>query len=381
MGWKENACIEDATFGSVQMKLAIAVNHSWPHCGGSETVVKQVSEGLTEKYGFECIVISTTTKNEFANNGVKYLPCPNNHLDFYKQINGCDHLLIYSDLFVHWPRIMHDLSKTPCPVTLAPVGMNGGIKKSNVMGNLKRQHEKLRFICHTKEYHDHVVLREIGANVHIIPNAIDLDEFDNCEHIDVFKKYTIDKDKINVLNVSNFFPDKGQDIIPNALVGQGKQFNITFIASSTNINISKQLKDRTMKSCESYMDAKILEDLPRKEIINFFKQADVFAFPSLIESFGIVPMESMAAGTPWVAYPVGNMKNFKGGKLVDEGFSAGANGKINPVSSISFRDKLFDISFNKELNKQLGKEGRLQIEEEYNLKTVIPKYKEVICGG
>ena len=363
------------------MKLAIAVNHSYPNIGGSETVVKQVSEGLTKKYGFECIVISTTTKKAFEHNGVRYLSCPNNHIAFYEQIKNCDHLLIYSDLFVHWPRIIHEISRCPCPTTLAPVGMNGALKKSMIMGNLKRQHEKLRFICHTKGYHDHRILEEMGANVHLIPNAIDLDEFDNCEYVDVFQKYMIDKDKINVLNVSNFFPDKGQEIIPNALTGQGREFNITFLASSSNLQISKQLKDRTIKACGSYLDAKIFEDLPRKEVINFFKQADVFAFPSLIESFGIVPMEAMAGSTPWVAYPVGNMKNFRGGKLVEKGVTVNPNGRVNPGVSSPFRDKLFEVSLDKELNRRLGEEGRKQVEEEYSLETVMPKYKEVICGG
>lgn len=364
------------------MKLAIAVNHSWPHCGGSETVVKQVSEGLAEKYGFECIVISTTTKSQFSYNGVKYLPCPNNHLDFYRQIESCDHLLVYSDLFIHWPRIIHNVSKVPCSLTLAPVGLNGGLRKSVVMGNLKKQHKSIKFICHTNGYHDYRILSEIGANVCLIPNAIDLDEFDKCEYIDVFKKYNIDKEKINILNVSNFFPDKGQEIIPRAMQGLEKECNLTFISSSINLQISKQLKERTIKSCGNYMDAKFFENIPRVELINFFKQADVFAFPSLIESFGIVPMESMAARTPWVAYPVGNMVNFKGGKLVDRGFSVNSNGKINDKSESwsVFRDYLMEIALNEKLKKQLSEEGRNQVEEEYCLKKVLKKYKEFICG-
>lgn len=365
------------------MKIVFAVNHSWPSIGGSETVVKQVSEGFVEHYGYDCVVISTTTKAPFEYNGVRYLPCPNNHLAMYNMLHDCDQLLVYSDLFVHWPRMIHDISKVPCPVTLAPVGLNGALRKGVIMGNLKKQTDKLRFICHTDGYHDYRILTEMGADVHLIPNAINLEEFDNCEEVDVFQKYDIDKDKINLLNVSNFYPDKGQQLISSMLAGLEDKCNITLISSGNRHGFNNQLRSMTRRTLESKgVDYKTLEDIPREDTVNFFKQADLFVFPSLIESFGIVPMEAMAGRTPWVAYPVGNMKNFKGGKIVDEEISVGLDGKISTRED-SFRifsNKIAEIVLDEELKVKLGEEGRKQIEEEYCLKAVLPKYKEVICG-
>lgn len=44
--------------------------------------------------------------------------------------------------------------------------------------------------------------------------------------------------------------------------------------------------------------------LPRTELARVYAAADVFAFPSRSETFGLVMLESMATGTPVAAYPV-----------------------------------------------------------------------------
>ena len=366
------------------MKIAIAVNHSHPHVRGSETVTKQIAEGLTSKFGYDCTIFSTTTSDPFEHNGVKYKKCFNNHMDFLKQVNGnFDRLLVYSDLFVHWPRLVHNISAVKCPVILAPVGLNGALKRSTIMSKMKTFKDKLKFIVHTDGYHDQRILEDMGAEVYCIPNAIDLNEFDNCEEIDVLSKYEIREGRLNILNVSNFFPNKGQDILPSALGGIESKANVILISSAQSYMLNKQLRSRAKRGFESaQIHARLLEDIPRNEIINFYRQCDVFVFPSLIESFGIVPMEAMACRKPWVSFPVGNMKNFKGGKLVKEGFSVNMEGKITPqqASLHRFGVEVHRLVTDQNLREELGLEGRKQIEQEYSLDVVIDKYKEVICG-
>lgn len=366
------------------MKIAIAVNHSWPHVGGSETVTRQIAEGLVRKCGFECTIFSATTKTSFEHNGVKYRNCHNNHLHFLKEVNGnFDRLLIYSDLFVHWPRIIHNLSAVKCPVILAPVGMNAALSKSMIMSKLKKQKGNLKFIIHTRGYRDHKMLEDINVDPYYIPNAIDLLEFDECEYVDVFSKYNITNRNINLLNVSNFFPNKGQDLLPLCLKGLESKVNTILISSAQSYSLNNQLRSATKRAFESSgINGIFLEEIPRNDIINFYKQSDIFVFPSLIESFGIVPMESMAAKTPWVSFPVGNMKNFEGGKIVNANLGFEANGKIkvSNESLQSFGTAIFELINDDNLRKQLANKGRKQIEQEYSLNVIINKYKEVICG-
>ena len=44
--------------------------------------------------------------------------------------------------------------------------------------------------------------------------------------------------------------------------------------------------------------------LPREELARVYASADVFVFPSRADTFGLVMLEAMAAGTPVAAYPV-----------------------------------------------------------------------------
>ena len=44
--------------------------------------------------------------------------------------------------------------------------------------------------------------------------------------------------------------------------------------------------------------------VPRAELVHIYSAADVFAFPSRSETFGLVMLEAMACGTPMAAYPV-----------------------------------------------------------------------------
>ncbi len=54
----------------------------------------------------------------------------------------------------------------------------------------------------------------------------------------------------------------------------------------------------------SFTGLKEYEQLP-----DFYNAADVLAFPSYYESFGLVPLESLACGTPVVCTEVGDLKN------------------------------------------------------------------------
>lgn len=61
----------------------------------------------------------------------------------------------------------------------------------------------------------------------------------------------------------------------------------------------------------------ILEDLMSQEdLVSFYSQADVFAFPSLYEGFGWPPLEAMACGCPVVASSATSVPEVVGGAAI-----------------------------------------------------------------
>lgn len=55
---------------------------------------------------------------------------------------------------------------------------------------------------------------------------------------------------------------------------------------------------------KKYPDAKYFGLLPQDDLAALYSQADVFVFPSMTDTFGLVMVEAMACGLPVAAYPV-----------------------------------------------------------------------------
>ena len=54
----------------------------------------------------------------------------------------------------------------------------------------------------------------------------------------------------------------------------------------------------------TYKDVKFLGYQSGEELANSYTRADVFAFPSRTDTFGIVIIEALSCGTPVAGYPV-----------------------------------------------------------------------------
>jgi hypothetical protein len=55
---------------------------------------------------------------------------------------------------------------------------------------------------------------------------------------------------------------------------------------------------------KTYPEVHFAGIFPQHELARFYRAADVFVFPSLTDTFGLVLLEAMACGTPVAAYPV-----------------------------------------------------------------------------
>ena len=122
----------------------------------------------------------------------------------------------------------------------------------------------------------------------VIHPFVELKDFEQIKNISVNKK-----DYFIIL--SAFAPNKKVELAINAFNKNGKKLKI--IGSGQQ---EKYLKSIAKNNIE------FLGNLPRQDVIKYLSEAQALIFPG-IEDFGIVPLESLAAGTPVIAFKAGGV--------------------------------------------------------------------------
>lgn len=102
----------------------------------------------------------------------------------------------------------------------------------------------------------------------------------------------------------------------------------------------------------------------------FWKDADIFVFPTLNETFGLVAVEAMEYEIPVVASAEGGIPD-----IIDNGNSGYTAEKNNPSSLASAIELLIK---DPELCKSMGKAGRKLFEEKFTEEVFEKKMKECL---
>ena len=162
--------------------------------------------------------------------------------------------------------------------------------------------------------------------------------------------------------------------------------------TSDNINYEKELHDtllmwmlfggvgaRTRRGCGSLFCKELCDEYKIKNIKDILKKADIFAFPSAWEGFGLALTEAMSVGLPAIGYKSAAavnelIENNKTGFLVNDGIE-------------DFADKLNILIKDKDLRIKFGKNAVIAMQKYYpklvydkwetEINTVLNKFKNV----
>jgi glycosyltransferase involved in cell wall biosynthesis len=127
-----------------------------------------------------------------------------------------------------------------------------------------------------------------GREPSVIHPFVDLNDFRSLQKIPAQKKNYF-------LMVTAFAPNKRVDLAIKAFNELG--YNLKIVGSGQQ---EQELKNIAGKTVE------FLGNLSRTEIIHLMREAQAFIFPG-VEDFGITPLESLASGTPVIAYKFGGV--------------------------------------------------------------------------
>lgn len=294
------------------MDIAFLSNHVSPfHVGGSESVIKNVSEHLFS-IGHKVSVYGCDAKDSLIINGVKIDKC--NSLNIGHILNSHEKIIVYSDSFLLLPQVLKLQKIINKKIILFPVGMNACISNSSLRSLLLSNREIINFICHDESYNDAKFLNENKIKFKVIPNGINEKEFSFKNRKFVKKEY------LDIACVANTFPKKGHLELLKVceILNKKVPIELNICCSTPSWNVALKLQNNLNNYSRNLnFPVKWHINYPREKIIDILISANVFAFCSLKEVAPICILESCASGLPWVSFNVGNVKKIPGGRVVD----------------------------------------------------------------
>lgn len=256
--------------------------------------------------------------------------------------------------------------KCPYPDTYPPIGRDA----TAIEWKLKRwvyQHSDLTIVTPSKwmaELAKQSMLKHF--EIHQISNAVDTNAYQPLDKRACRDELGIDPDKL-VVGFAAFSLTskiKGGDLLIEALGGLPDKLRSKLALLTFGGGNSGEIESST--GIETVQLGFLYDDESK---IKAYSAADVFVVPSRHENQGLVPIESIACGTPVVAFAVGGLP-----EIVHDGISGLL---AEPENAQSLRQKMALLLTDAVLRLELSKSCRALAVEEFDLKLHVRRYRQL----
>ena len=305
------------------MRILHTVEFYAPSQGGAQEVVRQVSERLVAR-GHDVTVATTRLARRQATtiNGVKVAEFSieeAGEIDRYHALlcdPGFDVVMSYAAQA--WPTdaAFPVLERMPAARVLAPCGFSGLFWPQlrsyfSVLPVYLRRFDLLLF--HSDEYRDIAFARRHGlTNLTVVPNGAAAEEFESSET--AFRsRHDIPDGVPLLLTVGTHTGSKGHRETIKAFQAARIGRAVLVIAGNRPENGGGCFDNCARRARHTVWRSfgrkrVMLLDLPRADLVQAYKAADLFVFLSRIECSPIVLFEACAAGLPFIASDAGNAR-------------------------------------------------------------------------
>jgi glycosyltransferase involved in cell wall biosynthesis/ADP-heptose:LPS heptosyltransferase/2-polyprenyl-3-methyl-5-hydroxy-6-metoxy-1,4-benzoquinol methylase len=358
------------------------VEFYYPHTGGAESVVQQLSERLVKR-GHKVTVASTKLPErkvrelngveirEFDLSGALARGFSGGDIDRYREFllkHPADVMMNYAAQ--QWAT---DLAFETLDSTMdrrvniiAPCGYSA-LEDACTLKVLKFKDYFTETIptylpkydaaiYHSAGYQDYQFAQNHNfTNSIVIPNGVCEQEFSQAPGIDFRRKFDITTKYLGIC-VANFYPGKGQD----KLIECVRQMNRP---DFTMVLIGKQGEELPkLRQLSAGFNIRFCIGIERQDILAAYHQADIFLFASEKECSPLVILEAKASRLPFVSTDCGNVREWTGGIVCPpEKMAAYANRILN----------------DDEIRKNLAEEGFRQWKEKFTWESVVDRYEEL----
>ena len=214
----------------------------------------------------------------------------------------------------------------------------------------------------------------INTPIEVVMTGIDPLNYKRYGNELLKKKYKIPRDNKILLYLSRIAKEKNLDFLLNSFSKIEKKYpkvHLFIVGGGPEESWCR----KRIKSLKISGKVTMTGMVPKSEANKFFGMADLFVFPSITETQGIVIAEAMASGTPPVAVGImGPVDLIKDGK----------DGYLTKLDIDDFVGKTLDLLENDKKREEFAHNSLLRIDEfsiETSAKKMIKIYKRFLTDG
>ncbi len=362
------------------MRIVLVTPFFYPHAGGVETHVRQLTRGVAAQ-GQDVVVLTSRFD--------RHLPAEE-VLEGYRVIRApCRSVIFNTPIDPSVGRILRGLNADvvhlhyPPPIT-AYFGVRGMQRTSTALcltyhcdlylpGPLGRLLIEVfqriflprtlarvdRIIVHTRSYGmTSAVLR--GRSLEIIPSVVDLDRFrPGLDASSIRRELGLEGKRVLAFT-GRLVPHKGVDVILRALAELPSDVVLLAIGSGPRFADLGRLAGRLGVPHR----VRFLTDVSDADLPRYLCAADLFVFPSQnrLEGFGLAVAEAMAVGLPIVTADMPGVR---------EVIEPGKEGLLaEPLMASDLAARIREILADDAMRTRMGAAARKRAEERYGVETV-----------
>lgn len=184
-----------------------------------------------------------------------------------------------------------------------------------------------------------------------------------CYHgvdTNLFKPLTLER-KYQVLSVGSVTPNKGYDFIIQSLstIPDNQRPPLIIVANSENLDEKLYLEQL---ATNLGVDVRFTTLITDESLIHQYEESTLTVYAPIMESFGLVPLESMACGTPVVGIAEGGIR---------ETIQHGVNGLLIDRDPVLFGEAILHLLNHDKFAQRLGTQGRDIVVKNWNWEKAI----------
>lgn len=369
------------------MKIAQVTPYMYPHLGGVESHVLELSKCLKRR-GHDVTIITTLLEGTKERETVEGIPVirvkPLLMTLSTPVIHNLEKTILKEDwdiIHAHSPPPLTDFfslraaKKTDTPFVLT---YHCDLEIPHIFGPLIVQIYQRTLGTYTVSKADKIITTtsSYGAtsravwyrDSEVIPNAVDAKRFHPSNSPgDIRERLGIKSDEHMVLYVGRIVYHKGlEHLVESAAYLEDDTKIVIGGTGDFKPSLRKIIKKHGLKDRVIFPGR-----IPGHELPMYYAAADLFVLPSVsrLEAFGIVALEAMASGTPVVVSDIPGVR---------EVITEGEHGLLmEPLNPENLAGKIRTILRNPTLAKKMGEGGRKRVEESLTWEIVAKQIEDI----